>query len=156
MILHSRVLVRSSDILNMLHLHSHLTNGQQTWQGGHLPWGASTHKVTWSFRQVVLWGQVINQINYISTCRSNLSWSPLAEITYHDRLPLSPLKSLDYSITWATCDHLKTWKCFIFWSLNLAGLWLWSGGSERKRLRRHRLVVIVNFIHVKSRWVVIH
>ena len=38
------------------------------WQDGDLPWGASTHVVTWSFNQVALWGHLTNWIFYISTC----------------------------------------------------------------------------------------
>lgn len=34
----------------------------QTWQSGDLLLGASTHKVTWSFKQVALRGHVTNQI----------------------------------------------------------------------------------------------
>ena len=32
-----------------IYLHYNNVYGRQTWEDGELPWGASTHKVTWHF-----------------------------------------------------------------------------------------------------------
>ena len=37
-----------------LYLYYHSIYGYQTWQGGDLPWSATTHKITLTFDQVVL------------------------------------------------------------------------------------------------------
>ena len=77
-------------------------------------------------------------------------------MTYYNTL--LTLKSHDHLILWPTCGHLKTYKTYISWSLNLAGWWLQGGGSEckqlvrsaRKRLSRHWLLVIIELKYFHS------
>ena len=42
------------------HLHYHNAYGHQTWQGDDTQWRTPTHKITWSFNHVVLWGHLKN------------------------------------------------------------------------------------------------
>ena len=46
--------VESCPSTTKTYLQFHNAYGHQTWQGGVLPWGAPTHKVTWPFDHVVL------------------------------------------------------------------------------------------------------
>ena len=39
---------------HLKHLHHHNACGHQSWQGGDLPWGVPTHKITWPINHGVL------------------------------------------------------------------------------------------------------
>ena len=43
---------------NEKHVHYHNTCEDQTWLGGDLSWGASTHKDTWPIKHMVTWAKV--------------------------------------------------------------------------------------------------
>ena len=49
------------------YLHYHNAYNYQTWQDGHLPWEAPTHKVTRIFDHVVFQDDVTNLNHYTST-----------------------------------------------------------------------------------------
>ena len=44
--------------LKVLYLNYHNSPSHQTWQGGDLSWGGSTHKITWPFDHFVWLGPV--------------------------------------------------------------------------------------------------
>ena len=71
----SRGLARSRDKLNTSYLPYHNTYGHQTWQGPDTQWGAFTHKATWSFNHVVLWGTW--QIKFFNSPLAINQWSPI-------------------------------------------------------------------------------
>ena len=48
---------QSTTIINLHHSNSH---ENQTMQGGDIRWWPPTHKFTWSFYNVLLWGHMIN------------------------------------------------------------------------------------------------
>ena len=50
----------SRDKLSTLNHHYHTVYDNQTWQGGDLPWRASTHKIASPFNHVVLQDRVTN------------------------------------------------------------------------------------------------
>ena len=73
---------------------------------------------------------------------------PSLVLTYCEKLPHLALRTL-----WSSDQQVVTWqfKKFLFllsqgfWPLKLAGCWLQGGGSARKCLSCHRLLVVFNF-----------
>ena len=93
---------------------------------GDIPRQAPNHKVIQSFDHVVLQGHVANKIHHISITRVFMA-------TKLGRM----IASLDGLLPIMSHDPLITWPCEIRGSI--AG-----GGSACKRLRRHRLLVILD------------
>ena len=122
MIYQSRGLVRSHYKLNTLYLHFHKTNRHQILQGGDLPWGTFTHKVIWSFKQMVMWDRVTRWKQYISNSTIPITTKFFRMVTYDEGL--QPIKSHDSLITWS---HKFTWKIknLISPALFSTFLWLW-------------------------------
>ena len=101
--------------LKTLHLHYQSAYGHQTWQGGDLPLGASTYKVTWLCDHIIFW---INAANCISTIRVPMAIEFHIIVTYRDGLPL--IKSNGNWIMWS----LKIrWQTKIIISSLLKSLW---------------------------------
>ena len=126
------------------------TYGQETFQGGDIPWETSSKKFAWHLNRLILWGQVTNKI-HVSICRRPMGTVLNKVLTYCERL--TPLKSHDPLMTWPMWGHVTIWKCISpllqdLWPLILTGSWLLEGGSARKRLSRHRLLAL--FLYSKS------
>ena len=81
-----------------LYLHYHNAYGYQTWQGGDLPYGAPTHKITGHFGQVVLEDHVSNKSNCISTIRVPMVTKLGRMVTYFERI--QTIKSFYALIAW--------------------------------------------------------
>ena len=60
MILWSCISAWPRDKLKPLYLNHHNSNDNQTRQGGDLPWGTPTQKVTWLFNRIFFWVHVTN------------------------------------------------------------------------------------------------
>ena len=88
-----------------------------------MPWQAPNHKVKQSFDHVVLQGHAANKNHHISITRVSMT-------TKLGRM----IASLDGLLPIMSHDPLITWPCEIRGSLT-------GGGSARKRLSRHRLLV---------------
>ena len=85
--------------------------------------------------EVVIWGHVTNEIQYISTCRRPMN-SKLDEVLFC-------LESLTLNAKWPF-DHVATWKNFISTFKRLMAAKpgrVWTYGRARKRLRRHQVLL---------------
>ena len=83
--------------LKTLYHHYHNAYDHQTYQGGGLPWGAPTHKVTWSFGHVssdIMW-----QTKNISVAKVPIANKPSRMVTCLEG-PLS-IKLVDPLLTWS-------------------------------------------------------
>ena len=127
-------LMMSHDKLNTLH---RLAQGQ--WPSNiKRRWLSVTHKFEKPLDEVscdVRW-----QIHYVFPCRRSMEGKALI---CHERLPC--LKPEDL---WASGQSEFTWqfekyKSQDLWPLNLTGCWIWEGGSTRKRLSRHQILVLI-------------
>ena len=94
--------------LNTLYLHFHKTNRHQILQGGDLPWGTFTHKVIWSFKQMVMWDRVTRWKQYISNSTIPITTKFFRMLTYDEGL--QPIKSHNHLVMWSSkpCYKLKT------------------------------------------------
>ena len=114
-----------------IYVHIHFVYDHQLWQGGGLNQGTTTKNVAWWFDHVLIWVQMVNQIQYVST-------STTSTITKLDRL-------VDYDmirgyciesdmILWS-CSHVRShdkWKAIYLLIHNAHDHQTWQGVASNK------------------------
>ena len=130
--------MRSRDVLKLLNFHYHYVYGHQTCQCSDIAPGAPTHKVIWSF--VIWFCDLVKSREKLNTFYLHLQKIYGHQTNESGDLLWQPLKSHDLKlITW--------WIEKIMSPLMITelGRVLNSrGGSERKRLSRHQLLVRIS------------
>ena len=90
--------MKSHDHIITFYIPYHKVYGYQTWEEGDLLWEPSNHKVTQSFKHVMMWDHVINQKYYVYTSTMSMPTKP-GRVVIRNKELLS-IRSRDSLITW--------------------------------------------------------
>ena len=112
-------------------------NGDQTCQGGDILRGSSTYKFARHINELVLWGHVTKK-TYIYWQKTYEHQTTQSADLFWGAPTLKNTKSFDHVTNMTLYQHM--------WPLKLVH----GGASQRKRLSRHRLIVLL-FSNFKKR-----
>ena len=90
--------MRSCGKLKTLYLHYHNVCDHFVRMVIH-HWRGPTHKLPWLLDEVILWGQLANEIHYISTCRGPMDTKLSKLLTYHERVMSSGMSFSTQTLT---------------------------------------------------------
>ena len=141
--------MRSGGKLETLHFYCHNVYGHQTRQDGNIPWGTPIHID--SHRMTRRWSGIVTSCYKLNTyfCLQKTYGHQIMQVA--DLLRLRPLKSHDPLIMWQFEKFISPLSQD-FWPLNLAGWWLWGGGSSREVITKFLLYILlfhITFPHIE-------